>query len=384
MHLTAHVAGRRRRRSGADFFACSPYKFLGPHCGVLAAAPELLETLHPDKLLPSTDAVPERFELGHAALRADGRHDRRRRLPRRPGARRRRGRGSRRERVLASMAALEEHEDRLRDRLEEGLATLPGVTLHSRAARRTPTLLLTFAGHDAAATSGVPGRARRQRAGRLFYAYEASRRLGLGDDGGLRVGLAPYTDDADVDRLLSGLGVYFGHLSGRTHAYPHGPSTSGSTPEPVSTSVPRTAQRHLVPGHVGDAEQLVAVPLPAAHREDPVVEALDLLGAERRERLVPAAYVEQVAAARSNTAAAPRVVAQLGVEPVGVEHGAVDAAVDPAGHHALEVGRRARPASGSRRPARRGRRTGCCARPGPWRRATAGSRASSGVHSASR
>ena len=37
---------------------------MGPHCGVLAAAPALLETLHPDKLLPSTDAVPERFELG--------------------------------------------------------------------------------------------------------------------------------------------------------------------------------------------------------------------------------------------------------------------------------------------------------------------------------
>ena len=37
---------------------------MGPHCGVLAADPALLETLHPDKLLPSTDAVPERFELG--------------------------------------------------------------------------------------------------------------------------------------------------------------------------------------------------------------------------------------------------------------------------------------------------------------------------------
>jgi selenocysteine lyase/cysteine desulfurase len=38
-----------------------------------------------------------------------------------------------------------------------------------------------------------------------FYALEASRWLGLGDEGGLRIGVAPYTDDADVDRLLSGL-----------------------------------------------------------------------------------------------------------------------------------------------------------------------------------
>lgn len=49
---------------GADLFVCSPYKFLGPHCGVLAAAPELLETVHPDKLAPSPDTVPERFEFG--------------------------------------------------------------------------------------------------------------------------------------------------------------------------------------------------------------------------------------------------------------------------------------------------------------------------------
>ena len=38
-----------------------------------------------------------------------------------------------------------------------------------------------------------------------FYAIEASRRLGLGDGGALRVGLAPYVDDSDVDRLLAGL-----------------------------------------------------------------------------------------------------------------------------------------------------------------------------------
>ena len=51
-------------RIGADLFACSPYKFLGPHCGVLAGRVSLLEQLRPDKLLPSTDVVPERFELG--------------------------------------------------------------------------------------------------------------------------------------------------------------------------------------------------------------------------------------------------------------------------------------------------------------------------------
>ena len=63
VHATAH-ASVDLAALRADFWTCSPYKFMGPHCGVLAADPALLETLHPDKLLPSTDAVPERFELG--------------------------------------------------------------------------------------------------------------------------------------------------------------------------------------------------------------------------------------------------------------------------------------------------------------------------------
>ena len=63
VHHTAH-APVDMAALGADFYACSPYKFLGPHCGVLAGGPALLETLHPDKLVPASDTVPERFELG--------------------------------------------------------------------------------------------------------------------------------------------------------------------------------------------------------------------------------------------------------------------------------------------------------------------------------
>jgi cysteine desulfurase family protein (TIGR01976 family) len=205
VHLTAH-APVDVAALGADFFVCSPYKFLGPHCGCLVAAPALLETLHPDKLLPSTDAVPERFELGTlpyeqlagttAAIDF---------LAGLAGPE-----GERRARLTASMTVLEEHEDRLRERIEEGVRELPGVTLWSRAARRTPTLLLTFAGRDAAevyrflAERGVNAPAG------SFYALEASRHLGLGDTGGLRVGLAPYNDDDDVDRLLTGLREFLG------------------------------------------------------------------------------------------------------------------------------------------------------------------------------
>lgn len=187
---------------GADTLVCSPYKFLGPHLGVLAARPEFLETLRPDKLLPSSDAVPERFELGtlpyellagaRAAVDFLAGLD--------PDAR-----GSRRERLIASFAALEAHEDALRERIERGLADLGGVTVYSRAARRTPTLLFTVAGlRPADVYRRLAERSVDAPAG-SFYALEASRRLGLGDEGGVRVGLAPYSSAEDVDRLLTAL-----------------------------------------------------------------------------------------------------------------------------------------------------------------------------------
>jgi cysteine desulfurase family protein (TIGR01976 family) len=197
-HTPVHVSAL-----GADFYACSPYKFLGPHCGVLAADPALLETLRPAKLAPSTDAVPERFELGTLPyellagttaavefLAAIGN-----------------GPGSRRERLLVSMAALEAYEDGLRARIEAGLAELPGITVYSRAAHRTPTLLLGMGGREQEAYAFLAARGVNAPAG-SFYALEASRRLGLGDTGALRVGLAPYVDDTDVDRLLEALSAF--------------------------------------------------------------------------------------------------------------------------------------------------------------------------------
>ena len=116
--------------------------------------------------------------------------------------------GSRPERLTASLATVERHEDGLRRRIEEGLARLRGVTVHSRAASRTPTLLLSFPGRDPQdAYRFLAERGVNAPAG-TFYALEASRRLGFGDRGALRVGPAPYTDDGDVDRLLTGLGEF--------------------------------------------------------------------------------------------------------------------------------------------------------------------------------
>ena len=200
VHLTPH-APVDVAELGADFYACSPYKFFGPHHGVVAAAPELLGRLDVDKLLPSTDRVPERLELGTlpyevlagttaavdfiAGIASDA--------------------PERRTRVLESMRAVEEHEDHLVDRLLTGLRGIDGVRLHGHPKRSTPTVFFSVDGrghrevYEHLASVGVNAPAS------SFYAVEASRWLGLGDTGAVRAGLAPYTIADDVDRLLAGV-----------------------------------------------------------------------------------------------------------------------------------------------------------------------------------
>jgi cysteine desulfurase family protein (TIGR01976 family) len=198
VHLTPHSPVDARF---ADFYVCSPYKFFGPHCGVLSASPERLDGLRPDKLLPATDVVPERFEFGTlpyellagttaavdflAGLGGAGEN--------------------RRERLLSSLALLENYEDELRSDLEARLAEIEGVTLHGHAQRRTSTLLFSVAGREPKAVAAKLAESGVNAPAGSFYALEASRHLGLGDTGAVRAGLAPYTNQSDVDRLVTAL-----------------------------------------------------------------------------------------------------------------------------------------------------------------------------------
>lgn len=198
VHLTAHtpidVAAL-----GADFYGCSPYKFFGPHIGVLVAAPSLLDQLHPDKLMPSTEVVPERFELGTlpyellagVTAAVDFIADLE------PGD------GTRRQRIVRSMSAAEHYEDTLSHRLRDGLRGIDGVTVYSNARSKTPTELFHISGVDDADAYRYFADRDINAPASSFYAIECSRHLGLGDEGGIRAGLAPYNTADEVDRLLT-------------------------------------------------------------------------------------------------------------------------------------------------------------------------------------
>jgi cysteine desulfurase family protein (TIGR01976 family) len=186
---------------GADFYATSAYKWSGPHIGAVIAGPALLESLHPDKLEPAPADVPERFEQGTppfadlAGVTAAVEHlaslD--------PAAT-----GSRRQRVLASMIAAQEHEQRLFRVLVDGLAAMEQVTLYGKAPRRTATAYFTVAGKTPAEVATHLADRKVNVWSGHNYAWELTAALGIRDTGSaVRAGLVHYNDRSEVDRLLA-------------------------------------------------------------------------------------------------------------------------------------------------------------------------------------
>jgi len=186
---------------GADFYVTSAYKWSGPHIGALIANPALLGTLHPDKLEPAPDEVPERFEYGTppfadlAGVEAAVEH-----LAGLDDA----AAGTRRQRILTSMAAAEAHEQRLFSELLGGLDAMQHVTTYGKAARRTATAYFTVAGR-------TPRQVAEHLASRHVnvwngdnYAWEPTGALGIRESGSaVRAGLVHYNDATDVTRLLN-------------------------------------------------------------------------------------------------------------------------------------------------------------------------------------
>jgi cysteine desulfurase family protein (TIGR01976 family) len=175
---------------GCDVLICSPYKFFGPHMGVVYGRGQLLRSWRPYKVRPASDEpVGHRFELGtcqHELLAGfvaavD---------------------------YVASLGwdAIRAHERGLGEQFLDGLPD--GVVLHglSTLEGRVPTFCFS-----------VPGRTAKSVAEHLasrdvavwwgnYYALETIRRLGLDEvDGAVRAGIVHYNTAEEVDRLLAGL-----------------------------------------------------------------------------------------------------------------------------------------------------------------------------------
>jgi cysteine desulfurase family protein (TIGR01976 family) len=211
-----HLAPHRRidvRALGCDFLTCSPYKFYGPHVGVLWARREILAEMDVPKLTPAPDAGPERFESGTvnaegmagttAAVEFLARLVLEGEKPKAEAAL------TRSVRLDAVFSELMPREGALLARLWEGLAGVPGVRLYGPppGPGRAPTLSFTVGGLPAREVSSrlADGVGAFLSHGN-FYAATVVDRLGLRDRGLVRAGISLYTTTEEVDRLIGGVG----------------------------------------------------------------------------------------------------------------------------------------------------------------------------------
>ena len=195
---------------GADFVACSPYKFFGPHQGVLWMSPRLDDRVRAYKVRPAGNDGAHRFETGTPSFEGQAGMLGTIGYLEWLGELSDSSANSRRARLVAAMTAAAAYERELGERLLAGLATIAGLKLWGppTMADRVPTFSFTIAGHDAHAIArhlaerGIfawPGH---------FYAVDVVDRPGLADDGGLlRVGLCHYNTAGEVDRLVAALGA---------------------------------------------------------------------------------------------------------------------------------------------------------------------------------
>ncbi|RWK61696.1 cysteine desulfurase-like protein [Mesorhizobium sp.] len=192
---------------GCDFLICSAYKFFGPHIGILWGRLDVIDALKPYKCRCSSNALPERFELGTPQIElmagltaavdyfaelgaavSDG--------------------SSRRARIAKAFEVSTAYENPLAQRLIDGLLAVSGLTIHgitdpARIGQRVPTVSFTVDGI-------VPETIVRQmNADNIFlwsghnYAWEVVHQLGIpAEQGVVRIGIAHYNTAAEIDETL--------------------------------------------------------------------------------------------------------------------------------------------------------------------------------------
>lgn len=190
---------------GADFLACSPYKFFGPHLGVLWGRRDLLEVLPAYKVRPAPESGPGKWMTGTPSFEAIA------------GTRAAveylasLGTGpDRRAALTAAYAAIQKHETELTGQFLDGLARLPawrawGITDLGRIGDRVATFGLTHRTRPVAEVAAVLGARGMFVWSGNFYAQGLIERLGLAPAGMLRIGFLHYNTADEVARTLDAL-----------------------------------------------------------------------------------------------------------------------------------------------------------------------------------
>ena len=198
---------------GTDVLVCSPYKWFGPHMGMIYIRKELLDSidfnnvkcddiaegarkLHMgtpqyEALMGITAAIDYIASIGEKYAQYMEEELR--------------GLSGRRRNIVAGMLAIDEHEQKLAARLRKGLRSIPGVKVWGPAEGqpRTPTVVWTMDNVAPEEMTMALGKRGINAWHGDFYAVEVIKALGLEDKGGLiRVGMAPYCTDSDIDRTL--------------------------------------------------------------------------------------------------------------------------------------------------------------------------------------
>lgn len=190
------------RAFDCDFLACSPYKFYGPHTGVLFGKKDRIEALDVPRLDPAHNNSPDRVETGtlnhEGMVGAAAAVDFLASLS--SGA-------TRRKRLEHAFAGLHERAQAHVERLWSGLSALKGVTMYGPTPDqpRTPTVSFTMRGRTSREIAEhLAARAVFVSNGD-FYAATIVELLGHASDGLLRVGCACYTSPEEVERLIAGV-----------------------------------------------------------------------------------------------------------------------------------------------------------------------------------
>jgi len=183
-----------------DFLAVSAYKWGGPHVGAVVAHPGLLAELRPDKLVPAPDRVPDRFELGappfelYAGVAASVDH---------LAALCPEATGTRRERIAASMAVVNQYEDQLFGWLDDALRSMAHVQVLGSPQYRTPTLSFTVSRMRPRQVAAELARRGVCAWDGDFYSRELFDAIGVNETGGaVRLGLLHYNSPDDVGKLV--------------------------------------------------------------------------------------------------------------------------------------------------------------------------------------